>query len=122
MATEHDTCAIVGLFRVEDTHPGASADVLRSTQGLGGEGFVSAAGEKKEKEFVWGGQLLWWTKTWAEIPGYVWALVRKSIFYDQNNTRVLNEQSKPRLFLLIEIGSVGFTTRAEQREAYARAG
>ena len=65
---------------------------------------------------------MWWTKTWAEIPGYVWALVRKSIFYDQNNTRVLNEQSKPRLFLLIEIGSVGFTTRAEQREAYARAG
>ena len=65
---------------------------------------------------------MWWTKTWAEIPGYVWALVRKNIFNDQNNTRVLKEQSSRGFSSSIEIGSVGFTTRAEQREAYARAG
>jgi hypothetical protein len=78
MATEHDTCAIIGLFRVEDTHPGASADVLRSTQGLGGEGFVSAA-EPREKEFVWRA-VFGVDQNMGQIPGYVWALVRKSIF------------------------------------------
>ena len=63
-----------------------------------------------------------WIKTWALFQVTYGNIVSEMAFPPLKQHAGVERTVKPRLFLLIEIGSVGFTTRAEQREAYARAG
>ena len=63
-----------------------------------------------------------WIKTWAKFQVTYGRIVSEMTFSHLKQHAGVERTVKPRLFLLIEIGSVGSTTRAEQREAYARAG